>query len=144
MGLPVDIERQLRNREAGRVRLLICDGECQEATFDQVASAAGLHPLGERWCVIDAEKAVRVVASVLHRDLAYGAELLPLSQALRLAEELVSYCGGNAARFATNTQGEPDAGFWSGWNPATEATLDGGILVLGRLARAVYWVEDED
>ena len=31
-----------------------------------------------------------------------------------------------------------------GWNPATESTIDTGVVMLTRLAIGLMWAEDED
>lgn len=140
--LPADVERRLLGRRAGRVRLHLVDDQRIDTSFDDLATEAGLHRIGSEWHEVDTERAEAVLTQVLHRDLAYRAEVMPLDHAASLARALIAHCG-QRARFATNTESVPGE-MPLAWFPATDATFDCGVLIIGDRARAVYWVEDED
>ena len=140
MPLPVDVERALLARPAARVRLHVVDGQRPIASFDDLATEADLHRIGSEWREVDRDRAAEVLTHVLHREMSYQVEVMPLNRANSLAQALIAHCGGRA-RFATNTEDMPGR---SVWFPATDATFDCGLLIIGDHARAVYWVEDED
>lgn len=143
MRLPDDVSHALLGRSAGWVWLRLFDRSAGLETFDAVAEAAGLRPLGRGWHEIDRATATRILHDVLHRDLAYSAELIPSRDAGRLAREFVSAVAGDSSRFATNSSDRLDASSYS-WDPATTHTFDGGVVVTGTHGSAVYWVADED
>lgn len=142
--LPEDLVRGILGRRVGEVWLR-AEASSSDAGFDDVAVAAGLQPWGASWHEIDAGVARRHLQGLLHRDLAYNGELMEATTAERLARDFVDFCGGERARFATNTEGDPHgSGPGSGWDPATEATFDSGLVALGPEVSAVCWVADED
>jgi hypothetical protein len=57
---------------------------------------------------------------------------MPEQQAEQLTERFFAQFGAGA-RFVTNN-----------WCPATDATFDGGVLVIGPQRSGCLWVEDED
>lgn len=138
--LPDDIYRMMSARPAQRVWLTIHD---QVVGFDDLATLAGLRPLGPAWVEIDADRALRLLVEILHNDLAYRAEVMPETRAEWLAAEFLSVFGVNDAHYATNS-----ADNWSepsvGWNPATDFTFDTGLAVVGELGSGLFWVADED
>jgi hypothetical protein len=141
MPLPADVERALLDRDGARVRLHIVEGQHNKTSFDDLATEAGLRRLGSEWHEIDAQHAEAVLTQVLHRDLAYQAEVMPMDRAMSLARALIAHCG-TRSKFATNTADIP--GRLSTWFPASDATFDCGVLIIGDRACAVYWIEDED
>jgi hypothetical protein len=66
-----------------------------------------------------------------------------LDRAASLARALIAHCGQRRARFALNAEIVPGE-MPVAWFPATDATFDCGVLIIGDRAHAVYWVEDED
>lgn len=132
----------MRARSAGQVWLTVLDpGEAQD--FDGVARAAGLQPLGRAWVEVDAERAESVLAALLHKDLAYKSEVMPEHTARWLASEFLRGFGPYRSRFATNSSDMPDQMPWS-CTPATDATFDAGVVVMGEAGSGIYWVADED
>ena len=72
---------------------------------------------------------------------------MPLSRAEELASEFMQRFGHQACRFFTNGEFKQDAGaglVLDRWDPATTATFDTGVLVLGLQESACVWVADED
>ena len=72
-----------------------------------------------------------------------SSEILEEQQARDLAAAFVEFCGGDAARYAVNTNGDIKSGSYS-WDPATDATFDAGVVAIGPDVAAVLWVADED
>ncbi|ARU52171.1 hypothetical protein CBR64_12580 [Cellulosimicrobium cellulans] len=136
-----NIAQHMRDRPAERV-WLVWDAAPQR-DFDGVALAAGLRPLGDYWIEIDADRAEQVLAHVLRTGLAYSDEHMPEHRARRLAREFIRSCGTDETRYATNTKGLP-GNHLASWMPATDYTIDGGIVILGTSRSACYWVADED
>ena len=85
---------------------------------------------------VAASDAVALVTSVLHKDMAYSHPLMPEERAKELAQRFLAQFGAEA-RFYSN--GWPRA-----WKPATDATFDTGVLVIGDERSGCIWVEDED
>lgn len=97
-----------------------------------VAHAFGLRSDDIAYREIDEVEARSSAISILFRDLAYNTEVMPLPQAERLADSFLAQFGSDGKYFTNN------------WTPATEATFDAGILVIGQKLCGCLWVEDED
>jgi hypothetical protein len=89
----------------------------EAATYDDVARIAGVEPLGKAWIEISGSEARTLLVGLLHRSLAYQAELMPLHRAKWLAGEFIDAFGLYGGRFATN-------GVDNGWTPATDYVMD--------------------
>jgi hypothetical protein len=85
---------------------------------------------------IAAVDAVSLVASILHKDMAYSMPLMTEGRAKELTEQFLGQFGADAEFFSNGWPG--------GWNPATDATLDTGVLVIGSERSGCIWIEDED
>lgn len=101
--------------------------------------------------IIDSATAEAVLAGVLHRDLAYSCEVMPISAASGLAADFVRLCG--VGQWSTNGDlplAHATRQVWSPgpsashWSPLTRATFDTGVVFAGREMVAIAWVEDED
>ncbi len=92
---------------------------------------------------IEREKAKKVTEFVLQYDLAYDSEIMNSLQAEDLASRFLAYFEDEESQYYTNGDWykEPPR---RGWTPATTATFDAGILVVGRSRAGCLWVEDED
>ena len=110
----------------------------------ELAAEFGLAADPARYREIDAATARRLVEIILHRDLAYDAEIMPAGRAAALADRFLSSFGTEGVRYFTNgTCAEHDGRNW-GWNRVTSATFDTGVLVVGPRRCGCLWVEDED
>lgn len=142
MELAPEVSQLMRERPAVKVWLATCSpGEVVD--FDDLARRVGLEPLGDAWVEIDAARAKRLLVALLHRDLAYGSEVMTELRADWLASEFLGHFGRDGLRFATNTTDVPDSSAFS-WDPVTEFTFDSGVAVMGDRGAGVYWVADED
>ena len=101
-------------------------------TVAELAREFGLRPNASCYRVIDEASARLAMRKLLHRDMAYSAEVMPEQQAEQLTERFFAQFG-NGARFFTNN-----------WCSATDATFDEGVLVIGSQQSGCLWVEDED
>jgi hypothetical protein len=132
-------------RNAGLVR-----GRVLQETFaspELAALAFGLKGDPAIYSEVGPKEAACVLRSVIHRDMAYEMELVPLRQAEELAEQFLRAVGSVGARYFTNgTFGlpRPSPNVGASWSPATEATFDTGILVITPERTACLWFEDED
>jgi hypothetical protein len=84
---------------------------------------------------IAASDAIRLVTSILHKDMAYSQPCMSENRAKELAVQFFAQFGSQARYFSNGWPG--------GWNPATDATFDTGVLVTGDRSGCL-WVEDED
>lgn len=132
----------MRERPAGQVWLAVL-GPGEAHDFDAVAGAVGLEPLGRAWVEVDRERAERILAAILHTDLAYKAEVMPEDTAQWLASNFLDGFDRHRSRFATNSNDVPDQMPWS-WTPATDSTFDAGVVIVGEAGSGIYWVADED
>ena len=97
----------------------------------------------------DIDMARAILSEILHRDLAYGTRLMSQARAEELSTTFMQRFAKPGTRFFTNADFKRDAGaglVLAGWNPATTATFDTGILALGAPGSesACVWVADED
>jgi hypothetical protein len=113
----------------------------------EVAGALGFDVSDSKFRVISSSSALEIATYILHRDLAYSAELMPESEATALAREFLLPFGP-LSRFFTNAsfvKNEGEGGILlSDYDSITDATFDTGIVVLGSEAAGMLWVEDED
>jgi hypothetical protein len=100
--------------------------------ISELAREFGLRDVPEAYREIDERSARESVQRLLHRDQAYSAEIMTEQEAARLTEAFFAQFGAGS-RFFTNN-----------WCPATDATFDEGVLVMGPQGCGCFWVEDED
>ncbi|MGE0785688.1 MAG: hypothetical protein AB7S26_08370 [Sandaracinaceae bacterium] len=141
-----EIFAELRDR---RVCGVVHAGVVAASDLPTVAAAFGLAPDVATYRAIDPEEARRVLIRTLHRDLAYDAEIMPMVDARRLASEVLRvmpdgqlWTNGSYGSPATVLTNRVTVG--PSWNPATSATFDAGVIVVGSVLSACVWVEDED
>ena len=107
-------------------------GASEATTLSEAARAFRLGFDDALYRAIDRTEARAVLVEVLHRDLAYRAELMTPARAAELADAFLEETARPGARYFTADQ------------PATAATFDRGVLVLADSGSACLWVEDED
>ena len=95
---------------------------------------------------VDQQLAERIAALVLSQDLAYGIQLMPLTDAARLAAAFMELFAGSMVGCFTNADFSEKGGrlSLSTWTPLTDATFDTGIIVLSTEHVGCLWVQDED
>jgi hypothetical protein len=92
---------------------------------------------------IESKQAKKVIELVLQYDLAYGEELMSSTEVEAFTSWFLSYFADQEAKYYTN-------GGWyeeppkRSWTPATTATFDAEILVVGRSRAACLWLENEE
>jgi hypothetical protein len=107
--------------------------------LDDFVQRHGMTGLGAQWDELNRTDAARHLVSILHRDMAYDMEIMPLERAEELTARFVDLFPD--AHFFSNCA--PDVlGFGS--NPITAATFDTGIIAVGTTSTGMIWVEDED
>lgn len=119
---------------------------CVARPFASAGTAAqefGLSGKAAIYREIQADEAVSVLATVLHRDMAYDQQIMPAARALGLAKAFADCFPRDTARFFTNgTFGRKREA--PSWSPATDATFDTGVIVLSSGIAACLWFQDED
>jgi hypothetical protein len=88
---------------------------------------------------IERAEADAIASRILEADLAYRSSIMSAARAAELWARFVALFEGQDAKFATNTNAHLNA-----WTPATGATFDLGVLVIGASKAGCLWVEDED
>ena len=133
-------------RCAGLVRCSISPGS---RTLGQLTAESGLSPDRQIYHEISAADARQLAYLILVQDLAYGTALVDPALANSLLDRFFAAFGSRDVQFFTNgtfhlvpESKAPCNGVT--WQPATSATFDTGVLILGPIASGVLWVEDED
>jgi hypothetical protein len=125
-----------RERMAGTTRCAVVDGQLT------VVEAARVFDLADDPAIyrdIERAEADAIASRILEADLAYRSIIMSAARAAELWERLMALFQGQDTKFATNASAHPNA-----WTPATEATFDLGVLVIGTSKAGCLWVEDED
>jgi len=133
-----------KERTVGKV---LCGVTRGAGSVSLLAAAFGLKDEAGLYHEVDAEMARAILVGVLHRDLAYGDRLLSLARAEELAGQVMQRFATSGMRFLTNAEFKEGAGVGlvlSDWDPATDATFDTGVLMLGTDESGCVWVADED
>jgi len=125
--------------EARRCGYTRC-GAIPSSTVGDVAKAFGLKASAV-YHEIDSAEARTLIELILHEDMAYHVEIMDRSIAANLAALFLAEFNAQVSRFYTNRRLVDGA---AAWNPATDATFDTGVLVVGRVLSGCLWVEDED
>jgi hypothetical protein len=132
-------EEIIRRRTCGHVR---CGTSGEAASVTDVARAFGLSTDPSCYHEIGESTARAIAVHVLNRDLAYHTEVMPTDDAIELVSLFFELCCGPSGRFFSNGDFSQKAA--ASWMPATEATFDTGVLIVGSARSGCLWVEDED
>ena len=108
----------------------------------ELAREFGLHDDPSAFVPITASNAVALVASILHEDMAYSHPMMAEERANELAEQFLEQFGAEAKLYSNGWTGWGTGSV--GWEPATDATFDTGVLIIGDDRSGCIWVEDED
>ena len=109
-----------------------------------IARAFGLADDSAVYRPVGSAEADAIAIRLLHTDLAYSVEIMSRSDAADFWREFKALFDGQNVEFITNQDATDfGAGSWS-WTPATAATFDLGILVIGTSRAGCLWVEDDD
>jgi hypothetical protein len=124
-----------------------------ERSFSSPVDAAaefGLRPDERAFSEVSRERAVAILRFVLRYDLSCGSDVMTADQAQRAIESIMAMLPADT-RFYTNgdwdrrsTIGERHVASGTSWVPATDCTIDGGIMALGGDCAACVWFGDED
>ena len=118
----------------------------KSASVPDIGTAAhlfGLKAEDDIYDQVDEEFALVVLTTVLHRDMAYQAELMPKDEAAEFARRFISAFPRDDRRIYTNGDLGHDPDGWV-FNCATDATIDSGILVTTPSVVGCLWFMDED
>lgn len=129
----------LKERCCGVVRISFSE---QPKGLTATAESAGLSTRAESYIEIGREKARDILVYLLHKDLAYGSEIIPLKRASEIADLVFLDFQEGEATFLSNSDWKNNE--LSTWNPATQATFDSGIIAIGKKSSFCIWFEDED
>jgi hypothetical protein len=119
-------------------------------TVPELAREFGLRDEAGCYKEIDQQDARQLVQTLLHRDMAYNAEVMPEARAAELADAFLAQFGPGTRYFSNGNWHLPpvartDGVVWgASWDPVTPATFDAGVLVIGPEQSGCLWIEDED
>jgi hypothetical protein len=125
-----------RERRVGKTRCGVVAGKM---TIAEVARAFGLADDANIYRSIGRVEADRIAIRALGADLAHQKQIMSPSSAAELWQRFMTLFDGQDVEFVSNTDALIDA-----WSPATPATFDMGVLVIGEGKAGCFWVEDED
>ncbi len=122
---------------------------------DEFIKQDGLVPLKNSWFEVNEETATWILECVLSHDLAYSSPLPSQKRARNLTHQLITLVRGSnpgeRIRFFTNGKAVPGPAMYDlsmkhmmGWNTASNATFDSGVVIVSRNRMGMIWVEDED
>lgn len=137
----MDICKQIDHlRDCGYVNCGIID---ESMTLKKLALRFELFFEPNIYKEISRKQAAALLRKILHRDLAYNSKIISQAKAENLATRFLDCFDKQSAKYYTNGD------FYEinpkrGWNPATNATFDTGILVISKSKAGCLWVEDED
>ena len=134
-------DRIRRARRIGNTRCGVVEGRMSVA---EVARAFGLADDGAIYRTIGSVEANAIATHLLHVDLAYGSEMMSVSDAAELWRQFMALFAGQNAGLFTNVEAGFDSWATYSFAPATAATFNMGILVVGTTTAGCLWVEDED
>jgi hypothetical protein len=139
----VDICGHIRRaRRFGNTRCGVVEGG--RMSVREVARAFGLADDSTIYRPIGGAEADAIATRLLHTDLAYGVEIMSLPYAADLWRQFKKLFDGQDVEFVTNQDATDVAAGSYSWAPATAATFDLGVLVIGAAKAGCLWVEDED
>lgn len=156
-----------QNRSVGRIKCATFDmvygftlpENSQKRQADTVAQAIGLQPLGYRWLEVDGITAHQFLENILRREMAYDAECMREEPAKQLVHRFWQlFHSGEIPldniqkkyRAFCNMSSPLQLENWlhrrhpRTWIPATKATYDAGLVLVGWKRAAVLWIEDID
>jgi hypothetical protein len=137
MSPDIDIcDRIRRRRQSGNTRCDVIEGRM---TVVDAARAFGLADDNTIYRAIGGMEAQEIATRVLSADLAYGSTIMSVSDAADLWWHFVALVDGPEVEFFSSAGAVPNS-----WTPATSATFDMGVLVIGATKAGCLWVKDED
>ncbi|MBN8521396.1 MAG: hypothetical protein J0L77_05810 [Alphaproteobacteria bacterium] len=128
--------RHLRNCSISFLGVKVHDNQ---ASMGKLAALFGLKDLDYIYIEIPLEEASAILTQLLHKDMAYDSQILPLGKASDFVARIMNQIDSRKAHFYTNRRLGSSI-----WNPATEATFDNGILILQEEKIICIWFGDED
>jgi hypothetical protein len=137
----------VERRNSGRIR--VCFASYWGDALPDVLARFGLNCTGSPDSAlreIGTAEARAIVASLLHRDMAYKAEIMSMEEAESLADRFMQRFPSGKTRFLTNLEQLKDRSlaFDTGCNPLTNATFDAGVIGISERIAGCFWAEDED
>lgn len=116
-----------------------------QAKLQHVIGFFGFTGKEEDLLVLTPEQAITALAKLLHKDMAYGSELMPEAEAATLARELISQLAdADAIIYTSGEWRDEEGGELIYCSPFTGATFDAGFLVRNKVETIAIWFEDED
>lgn len=131
--------RILAARQYGEVRYAVVS----ESTggLSRVLGKLGLTPDPARLVEHDRQTALTILQALLWKDMAYGIECMPASEAETIASDVFRQHSVPGSKYFSNRDGVRG----DTWHPLTESTFDSGVIITGDDNTYVcLWFQDED
>jgi hypothetical protein len=111
----------------------------QPVSIDEVKDKRLFHEIDNK------DAAVAILAHLLHKDMAYGSEIMPIENANKLATSFVAAFDEGSQYYSNSIWNKNEyRENISGFNPVTEATFDSGIIVVDKNKIGIAWCEEEE
>ncbi len=120
-------------------KVTIDDWDAAERIINQFVLKCGAKPI-PHWRRIQVKAAEAILTRILWKDLAYSRERMRLSTAKRLTADFLK---NFVPPMLYLTNGEDISQNYT-FDPITEATFDGGVIVFDGQKVGMLWVTDED
>lgn len=112
--------------------------------LDAYVERSGFQRIGSTWREIDPASARKIITRILHKELAYDYEVMPLHDAQVLADSVIGTLTPSARFFTNGTYAEEEESKEVTWHSITKATFDTGVAFIDALLIGLLWIEDED
>lgn len=107
-------------------------------TAIEIARAFGLVDDSTAYRSIESMEATAIATRILSTGLAHDSKIMSASRAADLWQQFTVLFDGDV-EFASNTDALANS-----WTPATRATFDMGVLVIGASKAGCLWIDEED
>ena len=136
----IDPRALIAARRFGEIRYSVASEPT--GSLSRLLGKFGLMPNESLLVEHDRDSALRILVSLLWKDMAYEGECMPKREAETLAQQILTEHEMPGCRYFSNgniANGES-------WNPLTESTFDAGLVVTDPATKNNFciWFQDED
>jgi hypothetical protein len=108
-------------------------------TLAEAARSFGLADNSSIYRSLEPMEANAIATRLLSVGLAYGLKIMSGCRANDLWQQFMAQFDGQDIKFFSNASAQTDS-----WTPATRATFDMGVLIIGATKAGCLWIEEED
>lgn len=147
-------------RRCGRVSIQILDRsyskDWEEELFEKIkkdflSQEMSLEDFKKNLDKVTRNIASQIIISLLHKDMAYEAKIMKMSEAKEFANHFFSFFDKDALYYSNSDWNKnkysKDEKFKFGlgaYNPLTDSTFDSGVIICDSKKIGIAWFQDED